>query len=62
MAYETKAIFSLLADGIGRAKTVKEAYNIVVRAANIEGVQIMSYDEFIEQLKEMQSETTEDNK
>ena len=56
MAYETKAIFSLLAEGIGRAKSVREAYNIVVKAANIEGVQIISYDEFIEQLKEMQPE------
>ena len=61
MAYETKAIFSLLADSIGRAKTVKEAYNIVVKAANIEGVQIVSYDEFIEQLKEMQSEEKNKN-
>jgi len=59
MAYETKAIFSLLAESIGRAKTVREAYNIVVKAANIEGVQIVSYDEFIEQLNEMQSEAPE---
>jgi len=51
MTYETKAIFSQLADGIGRAKTVREAYNIVVKAANIEGVQIISYDEFVEQLR-----------
>jgi len=59
MAYETKAIFSLLADSIGRAKTVREAYNIIVKAANIEGVHIMSYEEFMEQLKEMQSEAPE---
>jgi len=33
MSYETKAIFSLLADSIGRAKTIKEAYNVIARAA-----------------------------
>jgi len=56
MAFETKAIFSLLADSIGRAKSAKEAYNIVVRAANVEGVNLPSYDEFIASLEEEQKE------
>jgi len=54
MAYETKAIFSLLADSIGRSKSIKEAYNVVARAANVEGVKLMSYDEFIAALEEEQ--------
>lgn len=56
MAYETKAIFSLLADSIGRAKSAKEAYNVVVRAANVEGVNLPTYDEFQAAIKKEQEE------
>ena len=56
MAYETKAIFSLLANSIGRTKSVREAYNVVVKAANVEGVRLPTYEEFIEELKEEQQE------
>lgn len=52
MAFETKAIFSLLSDSVGRTKSVKEAYNVIVKAANVEGVKLPSYDDFIAQLKE----------
>jgi len=51
MAYETKAIFSLLADSIAKAKSVKEAYNVVARAANVEGVKLPTYDEYIKMLE-----------
>jgi hypothetical protein len=51
MAYETKVIFNLLADSIGRVETVKEAYNVVKRAANVEGVKLPSYEEFQAELK-----------
>ncbi|MCL2405618.1 MAG: hypothetical protein FWC92_08740 [Defluviitaleaceae bacterium] len=51
MAYETKVILTLLAEYVGRAETVEEAYNIIIRAANVEGVKLPSYEEFQEQLK-----------
>ena len=51
MAYETQVIMKLLADSIGRAKTVKEAYNIVARAASNEGVKVPSYEEFLKMIE-----------
>jgi len=51
MAYETKLIFRLLAEAIGRTDTVEEAYNVVMQAANVEGVIIPTYEDFREQLK-----------
>jgi len=45
MAYETKVILSLIAEGIAKAQTVKAAYQSVVRAANVEGVKLPSYEE-----------------
>jgi len=51
MAYETKVILTLLAEYVGRAETVEEAYTVIVRAANVEGVKLPSYEEFQEQLK-----------
>jgi len=46
MAYETKVILALLAQYIGRAETVEEAYECVVKAANVEGLELPSYEEF----------------
>ena len=51
MAYETQVIMKLLADSIGRAKTVREAYNIVARAASNEGVKVLDYDEFVKMIE-----------
>ncbi|MCL2378942.1 MAG: hypothetical protein FWC77_07435 [Defluviitaleaceae bacterium] len=51
MAYETKVILTMLAEYIGRAKSVEEAYNFVVKAANAEGLQLPSYAEFQKELK-----------
>ena len=51
MAYETKVILTLLAEYVGRAKTVEEAYDVIVKAANVEGVELPSYKEFIKQQK-----------
>jgi effector-binding domain-containing protein len=48
MEYETKVILTLLARHIGKSKTIKEAYNAVVEAANVEGLQLPSYEQFIE--------------
>jgi len=52
MAYETKAIFSLLAQSVARAKTIKEAYNIIAMAANVEGMKLPSYDECIAMIED----------
>jgi hypothetical protein len=46
MAYETKVILNLLAQNIGRANSVKEAYNMVVSAASVEGMTLPSWEEF----------------
>jgi len=54
MAYETKVILTLLAQQVGKAKSIKEAYNAIVRAANVEGMQLPSYEDF---LKEMEAES-----
>ena len=56
MAYETKVILSLLSESIGRAKTVKEAYNYVVKAANVEGLKLPDYVEFKKQLEKEEQE------
>ena len=47
MALETKVMLSLIADGIGKSKSLKEAYSVVERAANVEGVNLPSYDDYI---------------
>ena len=52
MSYETKVILALLAESIGRAKNVKEAYTYVVKAANVEGLKLPDYDEFIKGMEE----------
>ena len=54
MAYETKVILALLAEQIGNSEDVSEAYNVVVRAANVEGLKLPSYEEFQEQIKSKQ--------
>jgi len=51
MAFETKVILTLLAEYVGRAETVEEAYNVIVKAANVEGLELPSYEEFIEKTK-----------
>jgi len=56
MAYETKVILTLLAQQIGRAKTVKEAYTLVIQAANIEDFKLPSYEEFLKELEELQKD------
>jgi len=52
MAYETKVILTMIAEAIARAKTVKEAYGFVVRAANAEGLKLPTYEEFKEILEQ----------
>jgi len=60
MAYETKVILSLLSISIGKSKNVKEAYNHVVRAANVEGLTLPSYAEFQKALLEEEQNEDEE--
>ncbi|MCL2853081.1 MAG: hypothetical protein FWE20_08635 [Defluviitaleaceae bacterium] len=55
MAYETKVILALLAQQIGRAKSVREAYTVVAKAANVEGMILPPYDEFLKEAEGEQS-------
>jgi hypothetical protein len=52
MAYETKVILTLLSRQIAKAESLKEAYDEVIKAANVEGVQLPSYDVVREEMKE----------
>ncbi|MCL1924419.1 MAG: hypothetical protein FWF50_02420 [Defluviitaleaceae bacterium] len=49
MAYETKVILALVANQVGKSKTIKEAYDVVVNAANIEGLKLPKYEDFLKE-------------
>ena len=51
-AYETKVILALLARHVANAKTVREAYDAILDAANVEGVSLPTYDEYVKKLSE----------
>jgi hypothetical protein len=44
VAYETKALLTLLADAALRTKS-KEMYKIIAKTANSEGIMLKPYDE-----------------
>ena len=54
MASETKVFLALLAQQVGKAKSVKEAYSAIVKAANVEGMQLPSYEDFLKEIEEEQ--------
>ena len=45
MAYETKVILALLADRIANTDDLREAYEVIVRAASVEGMKLPPYEE-----------------
>jgi len=47
MALETKVIIKLLAEAVGRAKSIEEAYTIIAETADVEGISLPSYEEFL---------------
>ena len=55
MPNETKIILALLAQLVGNAKTVQEAYGYIVRAANVEGLQLPSYEDWRKEVDEIKS-------
>ena len=59
MGYETKVLLTLLAEQAAWAKTPKEVYNAIRRAANVEGVLLPTYADFRKELAE-ESEDSDD--
>jgi len=55
MAYDTKAMFSLIANNIAKSKTLSEAYAAVMEAANVEGVNLPTYEEKIAELEKIRN-------
>jgi predicted methyltransferase len=50
---ETKVILTILGESIARATSVREAYNFVQKAANVEGVNLPAYDEMRKEIEEI---------
>jgi hypothetical protein len=51
VAYETKVILMLLAQQVAKSKTIKEAYGAIARAANVEGVNLPPFEEFLAEIE-----------
>ena len=50
MAYETKVNLMLLAQQIAKCETIEEAYNAIAMAANVEGMNLPTFEEFKREL------------
>ncbi|MCL2169740.1 MAG: hypothetical protein FWB74_06930 [Defluviitaleaceae bacterium] len=62
MAIETKMLINALAEGISRATSVREAYGILMRTANVEGINLPSYDDAKQGVEEERRLGEEDKK
>jgi len=51
VGYDTKALLKLIAEIIAKSQTLREAYNSVTRAASVEDVSLLSYDEALALIK-----------
>ena len=47
MAIETKMLFSLVLDTVARSTSLEEAYEVIATAANVEGINALSYDDAV---------------
>ena len=54
MTIETKVILVALAEIAGKAKSVKEVYNAIARMANVENLELKSYEEIKKENEECQ--------
>jgi len=61
MAFETKVLLSLLLDSIAKSESVKEAYNVVAKAASVEGVKVPPYESAIEEIEQVRKENNDKN-
>ena len=50
MALETKVILTLVLQQVGLSDSVKQAYELVAAAANVEGINAPTYEEFLEKM------------
>lgn len=46
MAYETKVILKMISQIIGNASSLRDAYEKVVDAASVEGLELPDYDTY----------------
>jgi len=53
MAYDTKVLLSSLAQNVAKSETVEEAYLAIIQSANVEGVQLPTYDDAVKEIKEL---------
>ena len=56
VSYETKVILTLLAERVSQAKSVKEAYKSIARAASSEGVKLPTYEEMKAEIEQDREE------
>jgi len=56
MAFETKVILTLLLQQVGMSDTVKQAYELIAAAANVEGIEALSYEEFLKKIGKEKNE------
>jgi len=52
MAYETKVILTLLAQQVAQTQSAREAYALIVRAANVEGLKLPTFDDMVKELED----------
>jgi hypothetical protein len=62
MAYDTKLIIRLIADNIAKSESLREAYDSVVEAANIEGVKLPNYKEAREEIERKRADNRAEKK
>jgi hypothetical protein len=53
MAYDTKVALAAAAQNVAKSKTLKEAYVGIMRLANVEGVQLPSYEDALAEIEEL---------
>jgi hypothetical protein len=59
MAYDTKVALAAAAQNIAKSKTLREAYFGVMQIANVEGMQLPSYEDALAQIEELRREPEE---
>jgi len=59
LAYDTKALISSIALNVAKSKTLKEAYVAIMKTANVEGVCLPSYEEQLNEIKELRENVTD---
>ena len=51
MAYETKVLLALLARYVAKADTLEDAYNAIKTAANVDGVDLPTYEDMVKEVR-----------